>query len=304
MTSRRPSGRRLAIAAALALGLALLAPTAATAASVRLQVWQFNACDQYGRAFPDCQVTPTQRASAIVQSITSTTWTPNVVTLQETCRSTFDMVVGSLPPGWQASFFSTFTTTDTRCQSAERGWGIAVLARSPAISAPITRTLGVETSGEQRTLLCVDVTVAIAMRTCTTHLTSTTQAGAASQAMTAADLVDQWVAANRTVVVGGDFNLNVRQCRNSNVANGLGRWYTGRFGAGISRCYTGSGSMQEADRYRAGGDGVYDEDTVAAAKLDYVFANRQHVNGDYAGDATSSSVSDHDPLRGAFTAHD
>ncbi len=304
MSTKGRLGRSLAIVAALALGLGLLAPAPASAASVRLQVWEFNACDQYGRAFPDCQVTPTQRASAIVQSITSTSWPANVVTLQELCRSTFDMVVGALPPGWVGAFFSTFTTTDTRCQSADRTWGIAVLARSAVIGPPSTTTLGVESSGERRTLLCADVTVTVPMRTCTTHLTSSSQASAAAQARTAVDVVNQWVAENRTVVVGGDFNLNVRQCSNSNVSGGLGRWYYGRFGAGFSRCYSGSGSMHEADRYRSGGDGVYDEDTVGSSKLDYVFANRQHVNNDYAGDATSSSVSDHDPLRAAFTAHD
>jgi hypothetical protein len=41
--------------------------------------------------------------------------------------------------------------------------------------------------------------------------------------------------------------------------------------------------MYEADHYRIGGDGVYDEDTLGTSKLDYVFGNRQHVNADYAG---------------------
>src|SRR3954454_16062903 len=177
------SGRGLAMAAALGLALALLAPAPASAASVRLQVWDFNACDQFGRSFPDCQVTPTQRASAITQSVTASP--ANVVTLQELCRSTFDMVVAGLPPGWVGSFFSTFTTTDTRCQSADPTWGIAVLARSATIGPPSTTTLGVEASGERRTLLCVDVTVAIGIRTCTTHLTSSSQSGAAGQAKTA-----------------------------------------------------------------------------------------------------------------------
>jgi hypothetical protein len=62
--------------------------------------------------------------------------------------------------------------------------------------------------------------------------------------------------------------------------------------------------MYEVDHVRAGGDGVYDEDTSGDRKIDYVFGNVQHMNGDYAGDATSSSVSDHDPLRGELTAHD
>ncbi|MBW8766176.1 MAG: hypothetical protein JF630_08080, partial [Geodermatophilales bacterium] len=89
-----------------------------------------------------------------------------------------------------------------------------------------------------------------------------------------------------------------------NVANGLRPWYSGTFGAGSVRCYSGAGSMYEVDHYRVGGDGVYDEDTLGRSKLDYVFGNRQHANVDFVGDATSSSVSDHDPLRGSLTVHD
>ena len=296
--------RALAVLFTLAVAVLLVHPTAASAASVRLKVWDFNACDQYGRNFPDCQITPTQRASAITQSLTS--FSPGVVTLQEMCHSTFDMVVGSLPPGRVSYFFSTYTTTDSRCQSVDHTWGIAVLAESAVLTNAQTTLLDTETSGERRTFLCIDVTVTVGMRACTTHLTSTSQAGAASQATRAANLVNQWIDANATVVVvvGGDFNLNVRQCNNTNVASGLSPWYYGTFGHGKVRCYSGTGSMYEADHYRVGGDGVYDEDTLGDSKLDYVFGNRQHANMDFDGDATSSSVSDHDPLRGWLTVHD
>jgi endonuclease/exonuclease/phosphatase family metal-dependent hydrolase len=293
--------RVLTILCVLIVGLGLVHPSAASAASLRLRVWDMNACDQFGRGNLDCEVTPSQRASAISQSITS--FAADVVTFQEMCRSTFDLVVGSLPPGWVSQFFSTFTTKDSRCQSVDHTWGIAVLARSPVLANPFTQLLGTETSGERRTFLCIDVTVTVPMRTCTTHLTSTSQATAASQATSAATLVNGWTAST-AVVVGGDFNLNVRQCRNTNVSNGLRRWYSGTFGGGALRCYSGIGSMYEADHYRTGGDGVYDEDTLGSSKLDYVFGNRQRVNADFDGDATSSSVSDHDPLRGLLTVHD
>ena len=293
--------RVLTMLFAVVVGLALVHPAAASAASLRLRVWEFNACDQFGRGNLDCEVPPSQRATAISQSIAS--FAADVVTFQEMCRSTFDMVVGSLPPGWVSHFYSTFTTTDSRCQSVDHTWGIAVLARSPVLANPFTRLLGTETSGERRTFLCIDVSVTVPMRTCTTHLTSTSQAAAASQAITAANLVNGWTATT-AVVVGGDFNLNVRQCGNNNVSNGLRRWYSGTFGAGALRCYSGIGSMYEADHYRAGGDGVYDEDTLGSSKLDYLFGNRQRVNADFDGDATSSSVSDHDPLRGWLTVHD
>jgi endonuclease/exonuclease/phosphatase family metal-dependent hydrolase len=300
MSTTRPM-RVLTILFALIVGLGLVHPPAASAASLRLRVWDLNVCDQFGRGTLDCEVTPSQRATAISQSLTS--FAPDVVTFQEMCRSTFDMVVGSLPPGWVSYFFSTYTTRDSRCQSVDHTCGIAVLARSPSLANPFTQLLGTESSGERRTFLCIDVTVTVPMRTCTTHLTSTSQATAASQSTTVAGLVNGW-AATTAVVVGGDFNLNVRQCGNTNVSNGLRRWYSGTFGAGAFRCYSGTGSMYEADHYRSGGDGVYDEDTLSSSKLDYVFVNRQRAATDFDGDATSSSVSDHDPLRGVLTVHD
>jgi len=293
--------RALVIGVAVVLGVALVSPPAASAASLRLRILDFNACDQFGRGNAACDATPTQRTSAIVQSINS--YAPHLVTLQEVCRSTVDMIAASLRPSWTAQFFSTFTTNDSRCQSVDHTWGIAVLARSTVLSNPQAHKLGVETSGEQRTLLCVDVAVGLAVRTCTTHLTAGSDANAAAQATTAVNLVNQWVADN-AVVVGGDFNLNVRACGNTNVSNGLRSWYAGRFGAGVTRCYTGIGSMYEVDQYRAGGDGVYDESTLGSAKIDFIFGNRQRMNADYSGDATSSGLSDHDPLRGAITAHD
>jgi endonuclease/exonuclease/phosphatase family metal-dependent hydrolase len=293
--------RAVALGVAVALCVALVHPATASAASLRLRILDFNACDQFGRGNGACDATPTQRASAIVQSINS--YAPHLVTLQEVCHSTVDMVVASLGPAWKAQFFSTFTTTDSRCQSVDHTWGIAVLARSTALSNPQSRTLGVETSGEQRTLLCVDTAVGLAVRTCTTHLTAGADANAAAQAMKAVDVVDQWVA-DTTVIVGGDFNLNVRACGNADVSSGLRPWYAGRFGAGRTRCYTGFGSMYEVDQYRSGGDGVYDETTIGSSKIDFIFGNRQRMNSDFSGDATSSGLSDHDPYRGAITAHD
>lgn len=294
--------RIVAIGIALLLGVVLVNPPSAAAASVRLRILDFNACDQFGRGNAACDATPTQRASAIVQSINS--YAPQLVTLQEVCRSTVDMVTASLGPSWVSQFFSTYTTTDNRCQSVDHTWGIAVLARSTVLTNAQSHRLGVETSGEQRTLLCADVTVTLVVRTCTTHLTAGSDANAATQSTTAANLVNQWIAANATVILGGDFNLNVRQCGSSSISNGLRPWYGGRFGAGLTRCYTGAGSMYEVDQYRAGGDGVYDETTLGSAKIDFIFGNRQRMNADYAGDATSSSLSDHDPLRGGITAHD
>jgi endonuclease/exonuclease/phosphatase family metal-dependent hydrolase len=292
----------------LALGLALApvggappVPPPPPAASVRLLVWDLNVCDQFGQGNADCEVTPTQRASAIARSIAAGARSPDVVTLQEICRSTFEMVVATLPPSWVSRFHSTYTTTDSRCQSVDHTWGIAVLARGGVLRGHSSYTLGVEPSGERRTLLCIDTEVTVPLRACTTHLTYRSQATAA-QAAAAADLVDGWITGEDTVVVGGDVNLDVRQCGNTEVRNGLRPWYLGPFGAGAVRCYPGSGSMYEVDRYRPHGDGVYDETTLGSAKLDVVFGDRWHVDADTDGDATSSSISDHDPLRGAMTA--
>src|SRR5687768_3344247 len=95
--------RALVIGVAVVLGVALVSPPAASAASLRLRILDFNACDQLGRGNAACDATPTQRASAIVQSINS--YVPHVVMLQEVCRSTVDMTIASLGPSWMAQFF-------------------------------------------------------------------------------------------------------------------------------------------------------------------------------------------------------
>lgn len=66
-------------------------------------------------------------------------------------------------------------------------------------------------------------------------------------------------------------------------------------------CDSGFGRFWEADKYHfVVGDGVYDQKTfpTTTEKLDYVFFNSQSFLNDYGGDATSSGVSDHTPLRG------
>ena len=221
------------------------------------------------------------------------------------------MVVAGLDSSWRYYFIRTYITPsyNNRCQSTDHTWGVAILARATTISPPIKYVLGTETWGEDRVLACLDFTVGFNMRICTTHLTQTSQAVAAQQAVSAANSINSWIAAGKAVIMGGDFNLDVRECGNGNILNAFRPWYYGSFGAGASLCYSGgTGSMYEVDHYRAGGDGTYDEKTIVTSvgsrKFDYTFGNRQNMLGDYGGDATTSYVSDHDPLRGAITAHD
>ena len=106
-----PLLRALGTGIAVVLAATLCNPAAASAATARLRVLDFNACDQFGRGNAACDATPTQRASAIVQSINS--YAPDVVTLQEVCRSTVDMTLGSLGPTWKRGPTTTSTTHGT-----------------------------------------------------------------------------------------------------------------------------------------------------------------------------------------------
>lgn len=291
----------IALGVLLVSGFMQLAVTdQAVASTRRLHVFQFNACDQYGTSHPstNCRYTPWyERADAIVASINN--WSADVVTLQEVCQSTYQRIMGQLP-GWHGYFKHTYVTSasDNRCGSGPDYWGIAVMAKSTLSSISYT-LLGTESNGEERRLLCANVTVGSGFRLCSTHL-STSSANVEQVRKVAAEL-NGWVSNGAAVLLGGDLNINVRSCAEDDY---LAPFYYGAFGAGNNSCRTGYGHFYEADKATSWGDGVYDEVTTGSEKLDYVFVNRQRFYADYGADATSSSVSDHRPLRAAVTVHD
>lgn len=300
MSARRP--RRGHVTSLLVL-LALLVATvaaqpAAHAATLRTKVFEFNACDQYGRD-PECDVTAAQRADVIASSVLFAG--SNVVTLQEVCRYTFDRLVQRLGSAWHGTFFQTVGIGDDRCAPGARSWGIALLARAPA-PTNVTATLLPNPLGEneRRYLLCGDVVIGAAFRVCSSHF-SVHAAAHTEQATAVGSRLATHAGSGGAALLGVDTNVDVRSCA---AAVALRPLYSGGFGGTSSTpCQTGTGAMVEADQRRPGGDGTYNAPTCGTRKCDYVFFTALRWGADHRGVTTSLWVSDHDVLRGEGTLH-
>lgn len=285
----------------------------AEALSQRLHVIDLNACDQYQRSGANAKcfgTAPNVRAKAIISSIGDFNGT-NIVTLQEVCRSTFDGVLRGLSSSWRAYFYTTVNLTDNRCLSPDRTWGLAIFALGTPFTSVSALPLGSDPSGERRALLCGTTTIRSTFRVCSSHLAPIEGRSAdwftanRTQFNAMRGSITQSANAGAALLLGADLNRDVSDCSLSSTVTLLQPLYRGIYGGGTSGgCATGTGAYYEADHYTSGGDGVYDEDTLGVAKIDYVLFNYQRFYADYGGDATSSTVSDHDPLRAAMTVHD
>lgn len=274
----------------------LAAQSAAHAATLRTKVFEFNACDQYGRD-PECDATAAQRADVIASSVLFAG--SNVVTLQEVCRYTFDRLLQRLGSAWHGTFYQTVGIGDDRCAPGARSWGIALLARAPA-PTNVTATLlpNPLAENERRYLLCGDVVIGATFRVCSSHF-SVHGAAHTAQASTVGGLLATHAGSGGAALLGVDTNVDVRSCA---AAVALRPLYSGGFGGTSSTtCQTGTGVMVEADQRRTGGDGSYNAPTCGPSKCDYVFFTASRWGSDYRGVTTPLWLSDHDVLRGEGT---
>jgi len=110
--------------------------------------------------------------------------------------------------------------------------------------------------------------------------------------------LDGWASGGAATILGGDLNINVRDCGESQRLN---QQYRGTyFGCND----IGYGPNREADQETTFGDTIYNETTFGGEKLDYGFFNYQRFDTtNFGADATSSTVSDHDPYRIALTIY-
>lgn len=94
---------------------------------------QWNACDQKGSVAPGtvCDWTPTQKAAEIERLIEAADWKASIVTLQEICKSTFDLTLGRLGWPWTGYFTTTkLFSDDTRCRdSGKRNWALGIMVK-------------------------------------------------------------------------------------------------------------------------------------------------------------------------------
>jgi hypothetical protein len=134
---------------------------------------------------------------------------PDVVTLNEICRSDVDVLARSFPAGTVRTAFQPAidrrTLAPITCRAGD-SYGIGLLTRSPSGGAkPVGGVYPAQdvANAEERAWLCAPAARGVVA--CTTHLTATSPAVAEAQCR----FLFAWLPAliRGTVVVGGDFNL-------------------------------------------------------------------------------------------------
>lgn len=299
-TGTRRGVSLLAAVLLCALSLTIVGTGKANAGTLRTKVFDFNACDQYGRSgWPDCQVTPSLRASAIVSSVLA--GGSNVVTLQEVCQYTYDEILAQLGPQWNGFHLWTTFFSDNRCSPGPREWGIAIIARAPNPVNVGYAALPISSGEEPRYLLCGNFTILASFRVCASHFSDSTSAH--SQAINVGGQLSSYANNGGAILLGVDANIDARNCSNAwQTAWYMRPIYVSAFGGTTSTgCETGYGTMYEADQQHIGGNGVYTAATLGSLKVDYVFFNYQKWYADYDAVSTGSNVSDHNILRGEGT---
>lgn len=307
---------RLLLIAAVLMTASLLPPTSsASAASFRLHVLTFNACDQFqaqNGAPQDCKEDDRPyRAERIAAYIESSPGA-DVVALQEICMSTLPLIESYLPPNWSSYGFRTVFLDDNRC-GANNSWGLAIMSRSHMSFIVYEQLTDDPASSENRWILCGNITQVVGYRFCSTHLEATNKTLTSRQIQDVADYADSWVDSGAAILIMGDFNANVRSCNISNPPSEvrkLGVMYLRTYYGPGNFCNTASGEFFEldADYPRTNGDGSYDErtrDGTSSGKIDFIFANPGRFGESLSGAAPAdSAVSDHRVLRGSVTVYD
>jgi endonuclease/exonuclease/phosphatase family metal-dependent hydrolase len=281
-------------------GASLLCAGATASADTPLRFWQFNMCGAV-IASP-CNGGNEQPVSdAIKNSIQN--WKPDAVSLNEACQSQWATTYWNLNAAGLWSMGSRFVTTrylsaptsssgiNCNVYDNDRRFGNALFSRQTILMEPSATSLPkTQNTAETRKLWCMVVDLSRDTVYCSVHITNY-DADIDAQIARVASTVNQWVDSGTPVVLMGDFNVTPNDDRLDRIYNSaLGGGATGRFEEVDE--YNGS-----TTRCRCG------ESTHGDRKIDYIFVSaRDFYSPD--GDATSSSYSDHDPLRGSATLDD
>jgi endonuclease/exonuclease/phosphatase family metal-dependent hydrolase len=264
-------------------------------ADVPKRFFQFNTCGSV-TTNPDCTAhgDVDTVASAVVSSILD--FQPHAVSLNEICKSQFDEIVRRLSSSsWPMSGAQWAWQKNTANNCANNDFGLGVLTKPATVGTAVIQSIS-DTSAtdppddsENRKIVCVSANFERTTKVCTTHITNSDQTNSAGTSYRAAQIqrlagvVNPWVTNGTPVALMGDFNVEP-------TWNALDPIYDKAiFGGGAS------GHFKEVDQQspacRCG------EATLSGAKYDYVFLSADDWNN-LDGDATSSPISDHDPLRG------
>jgi endonuclease/exonuclease/phosphatase family metal-dependent hydrolase len=298
------------VATLMMAGAFAIAPLEANAGTLRTQVFDFNACDQYLVPGHSCRgISPNARADAIAHSILS--GGSNVVTLQEICLTSLNRIVNALDSGWRGRHLGTafLDADDNRCAfpgqaGGKEHWGLGIIARTSVEPSQVSWALLPNSTApgtENRYLFCGNFPIAASFRVCSSHFSTSAQ-WSVSQAANVGSQLSSYAANGGAILLGVDANINARDC---GAALYMRPIYIANFGGpyDASTCQAGYGAMYEADQQHIGGDGDYTDVTYPPEgwKIDYVFFNHQKWYATYDAHVSNSTVSDHRILRGAGT---
>ncbi len=137
-----------------------------------------------------------------------------------------------------------------------------------------------DNTSEVRKLTCVSTTQPGQLRMCTTHITLVENVRD-DQIRDVQAIVNPYASGAGYIAVGGDFNEEPNQ------------------GTTVLSMYAGYGGyFDDVDRHGSCNDAVWNQGTAGNRKIDYTFVNHTRFSC-YGGVVTTTSVSDHRPLRGA-----
>jgi len=283
-------------------GALLLCTEATASADTTLRFWHFNMC---GARITGCNGGADQPVSNAIKSSIEN-YKPHAVSLNEACESQWGTTYWNLNAAGIWSMNSRFVPTRYLIPEDELQWGLrcnvyggaerrafgnALFSRQTILLEPSQVPLPPANTTETRKLWCMVVDLYRDTVYCTVHITPN-DANRRAQIESVASTVNRWVDDGIPVVLMGDFNVTPDDDRLDPIYDSaLGGDAYGRFEEvdeyhnSSTRCRCG-----EATRHGADGD----------LKIDYIFASARDFYG-VDGDATSSSYSDHDPLRGSAT---
>lgn len=233
---------------------------------------------------------------AIVSSAVD--YQPDIVTLNEVCENQFDALLDQLEAGGYAmdGRFGTARPDVSTCDGSD--YGNAVLSRRTILNdagEQLSHPLPGPDGAEVRQLLCVDTPLrGRNVKACATHLSSSGGKQATQVSDGILPVVNTWLDAGIPVLIGGDFNVRPTD-------DALTPLYSRDGGTGRFRemdetdfdFFTVGCRNEYAESCRSG-EGTHDE-VLVDPKIDYVFFSEDFAKP--RGDATTSPVSDHDPLR-------
>jgi endonuclease/exonuclease/phosphatase family metal-dependent hydrolase len=288
--------RRSVVTCALA-GAFLLGAEATASADTPLRFWHFNMCGAIIAA--PCNGGAEQPVSNAIKTLIEN-YDPHAVSLNEACQSQWATTYWDLNAAGAWTMHSRFVTTrylsaptssstiNCNVYDGDRRFGNALFSRQTILMEPSATSLPkTQTTPETRKLWCMVVDLTRDTVYCTVHITAY-DPDIDAQIARVASTVNAWVDDGIPVVLMGDFNVTPGDDR-------LDRIYSSALGGGAF------GRFEEVDEYNGSTTACRcGESTLGSRKIDYIFVSaRDFYSAD--GDATSSSYSDHDPLRGSAT---